>query len=125
MTELRFTQARAEYTIENASLVFSDVSVIGANSAIEAKGTYYDRQAAARLLGEDIPRSRRAGRSSRSSTRISAPISAVFRVKLAGSIDKPSWSFAYSPLTLLRAGDVKAGAPERPAPPSPLANPPP
>ena len=56
---------------------------------------------------------------------LSAPISAVFRVKLAGSLDRPTWSFVYSPLTLFKAGDVKAAAPEKPAEPSPLLNPPP
>jgi hypothetical protein len=124
LTELRFTQARAEYKIENASLVFSEVSVIGANSAIEGKGTYsIDR----RLL--DFSARIYPFQESRSILQvfnaISAPISAVFRVKLTGGIDKPTWSFAYSPLTLLRADDVKASAVEKPATPSPLAIPPP
>src|SRR5208283_2955019 len=124
VTELRFTQGRAEYSIENASLVFSDVSFIGANSAISAKGTYYiDR----RLL--DFSARISPFQESKSFLQVfnalSAPISAVFRVKLAGSIDRPTWSFVYSPLTLFRAGDVKAASPEKPVPPSPLVNPPP
>jgi len=56
---------------------------------------------------------------------ISAPISAVFRVRLTGSIDKPSWRLAYSPLNLLREGDEKLGVPDKSTPPTPLANPPP
>jgi len=124
VTELRFTQGRAEYSIESASLVFSDVSLIGANSAIAAKGTYFIDK---RLL--DFSARISPFQESKSILQvfnaISAPISAVFRVKLAGSIDKPTWSFVYSPLTLFRAGDVKAGSQERPAPPSPLVNPPP
>jgi len=124
VTELRFTQGRAQYAIENASLVFSDVSFIGANSAIEAKGTYsIDR----RLL--DFSARISPFQESKSFLQLfnalSAPISAVFRVKLAGSIDRPTWSFVYSPLTLLRAGDVKASAADKPISPSPLLNPPP
>jgi hypothetical protein len=56
---------------------------------------------------------------------ISAPITAIFRVRLTGSIDKPSWTLAYSPFNLLRASDLKANVPDKPATPSPLANPPP
>jgi hypothetical protein len=124
VTELRFTQARAEFKIEHSSLVFSEVSVLGANSAIDAKGTYMiDR----RLL--DFSARIRPFQESRSFLQvfnaISAPLSAVFRVKLAGSIDKPSWSLAYSPLTLLRAADLKASSADRPVAPFPLANPPP
>jgi hypothetical protein len=124
VTELRFTQARAEYKIGHSQLDFSEVSVIGANSAIEAKGTYSIERRALDFSARIYP-----FRESRSALQvfsvISAPLSAAFRVKLAGSIDKPSWSFVYSPLTLLRAADVKATAPDKPAAPSPLANPPP
>jgi hypothetical protein len=124
VTELRFTQARAEYKVEHSALVFSEVSVLGANSAIEAKGTYSIER---RLL--DFSARIYPFQESRSFLQvfnaISAPISAVFRVKLSGSIDKPSWSFVYSPLTLLRAGDVKAGSADKPVLPSPLVNPPP
>ncbi len=122
VTELRFTQARAEYKIGHSELEFSDVSVIGANSAIEAKGTYSIERRTLDFSARIYP-----FRESRSALQvfsvISAPLSAAFRVKLAGSIDKPSWSFVYSPLTLLRAADVKATAAEKPAAPSPLANP--
>ncbi|HMD60577.1 MAG TPA: AsmA-like C-terminal region-containing protein, partial [Opitutaceae bacterium] len=122
ITELRFSQGRAEYRIENSSLVFSDVSVIGSNSAIQAKGTYSIDK---RLL--DFSARIYPFQESKSILQvfnaISAPISAVFQVRLAGSIEKPTWSFVYSPLTLLRAGDVKAEAADKPGPPSPLANP--
>jgi hypothetical protein len=122
ITELRFTQARAQYTIEHSDLEFSEVSVIGANSAIEAKGSYSIEKRVLDFSARIYP-----FRESKSALQVfntlSAPLSAAFRVKLAGSIDKPSWSFAYSPLTLLRASEVKATASEKPVAPSPLANP--
>jgi hypothetical protein len=122
--ELRFTQARASFRIENSSLNFPEVSVLGANSAIQAKGTYaIDR----RTL--DFSATIYPFMESRSLLQlfnaISAPISAVFRVRLTGSIDKPSWRLAYSPLNLLREGEEKAGVPDKTASPTPLANPPP
>ncbi len=123
VTELRFTQVRAAYRIEHSSLIFSELSAIGANSAIEAKGTY---SIDGRLLNFSarIYPFRESSSLLQVFNAISAPISAVFRVRLNGSIDKPAWSFAYSPLTLLRAADVKAVPEDRAAPPSPLANPP-
>jgi hypothetical protein len=120
--ELRFTQARASFRIENAALNFPDLSVIGANSAIRAKGTYaIDR----RML--DFSVTIYPFMESKSLLQIfnaiSAPLSAVLRVRLTGTIDKPAWRLAYSPLNLLRADDVKLGVPEKQAVPSPLANP--
>jgi hypothetical protein len=56
---------------------------------------------------------------------ISAPLSAMLRVKLTGSIDKPSWRLAYSPLNLLRVDEVKVGSADRSPSPGPIANPPP
>lgn len=122
VTELRFTQARAAYRIEHASLVFTELSVLGANSAIDAKGTYSIDGRQLDFSGRIYP-FRESASLLQVFNALSAPISAAFRVRLTGSIDKPAWSFAYSPLTLLRAGDLKASAPDRPAPLSPLANP--
>jgi len=124
VTELRFTQVRAEYKVERSSLVFSEVSAIGANSAIEAKGNYSIERRQLNFSARIYP-FRESGSFLQVFNAISAPISAALRVKLTGSIDKPTWSFVYSPLTLLRAGDVKAGAEDKAALPAPLANPPP
>lgn len=120
ITELRFTQARAQYKIQHSDLDFSEVSVLGANSAIEAKGSYSIERRALDFSARIYP-----FRESKSALQVfntlSAPLSAAFRVKLSGSIDKPSWSFAYSPLTLLKASELKTQ--NEKAPPSPLVNP--
>jgi len=115
--ELRFTQARAEFKIENTSIVIPDLSVIGANSAIKAKGIYaIDR----RQL--DFSATVYPFQESRFLLQIfnalSTPISAVFRVRLTGSIDKPSWSLAYSPLNLLKTDDLKVDAGAKSTPPA-------
>jgi hypothetical protein len=126
VTELRFTQARAEFTIQNSSLVFPVVSAIGANSAIEAKGTYSIDKRLLNFSARVYP-----FQESRSALQVlnalSSPLFAVFTVKLGGTIDKPSWSLRpfYTPASPARAGDAKGDEPEAPAIPSPLANPPP
>ncbi len=122
--ELRFTQARASFKIGGSAVDFTDMSVIGANSAIRAKGTYaIDR----RTL--DFSATIYPFMESKSLLQVfnalSAPLSAMLRVKLTGSIDKPTWRLAYSPLNLLRVDEVKEGNPEKSAPPAPIANPPP
>jgi hypothetical protein len=123
VTALRFTQAQAEFTIADSSLVFPEVRVIGANSAIQAKGVYS-------IDKRDLDFSARVYPFQESKAllqvfnALSAPLSAVFAVKLSGSIDKPTWSLRplYAPVTLPKAGDVKDGAPGGTPPP---ANPPP
>ena len=120
--ELRFTQAKSSFKVEKASLNFPDLSVVGANSMIRAKGTYsIDR----RLL--DFSVNIYPFMESKSLLQVfnalSAPISAVLRVRLSGSIDKPAWRLAYSPLNLLREGEPRPGAAPKEPPPAPLANP--
>ena len=122
--ELRFTQARSSFKIGDSALTFPDLSVIGANSAIRAKGTYsIDR----RLL--DFSATIYPFMESKSLLQVfnalSAPLSAMLRVRLTGTIDKPTWRLAYSPLNLLRVDEAKVGAPEKPIEPAPLDNPPP
>jgi hypothetical protein len=121
--ELRFTQARASFNIKDAAVDFTDLSILGANSAIRAKGTYMiDR----RTL--DFSATIYPFMESKSFLQVfnalSAPLSAMLRVKLTGSIDKPAWRLAYSPLNLLRVDQVKVGAGEKPAAADPAANPP-
>jgi hypothetical protein len=124
VTELRFTQARAEFNIANSSVIFPDLTVIGANSAIQAKGTYSISEHVLNFSARVYP-----FQESKSLLQvlhaISAPLFAVFTVKLSGTIDKPSWSLRpfYSPGSPARNGDAKAGESELPTVPSPLANP--
>ncbi len=120
--ELRFTQAKGVFRIGDGLLTFPDLSIVGANSLIRGKGTYTISR---RLL--DFSANIYPFMESKSLLQIfnalSAPISAVLRVRLTGSIDKPSWSLAYSPLNLLREGEPKAAPEDRPAAPIPLARP--
>jgi hypothetical protein len=114
--ELRFTQARATFKIHNSFLDFPDLTVLGANSQIKAKGTYSIDHRTLDFTANIYP-----FMESKSPlilfNAISAPFSALFRVKLAGSIDKPSWRLAYSPLNLFRVDESKANSADK-APPT-------
>ena len=122
--ELRFTQAKSTFKIADASLNFGDLSVIGANSAIRAKGTYSMDKRTLDFSATIYP-----FMESKSLLQvinaISAPISAIFRVRLTGSLEKPTWRLAYSPFNLLRVDEVRTGAAEKPPAPSPSVIPPP
>lgn len=111
--ELRFTQARAEFKLEDALIIMPDLGVLGANSAIKAKGMYAIEQHQLDFTATVYP-----FQESHSLLQVfnalSSPISAVLRVRLTGSLDKPSWSLAYSPLNLLRESDIKPVVPAKP-----------
>jgi hypothetical protein len=126
VTELRFTQAQAEFRIENGSLYFPELNVIGANSAIKAKGSYSIDRRQLDFSARIYPFQESRG-PLQIFNALSAPLSAVFAVKLTGGIDKPSWSVhpMYSALTLPRASDVRQGESDRSPAASPLDNPPP
>ncbi|HEY1792504.1 MAG TPA: AsmA-like C-terminal region-containing protein [Opitutaceae bacterium] len=122
--ELRFTQAQASFKIQDGALDFGDVKVIGANSAIRAKGTYSIGQHALDFSATIYP-----FMESHSLLQVinplSAPFSAIFRVRLTGSVEKPVWRLAYSPLNLLRPDLGRGQAAEKAPAPAPAANPPP
>jgi len=111
-TSLRFTTARTSFKIDGARLEFPDVKVTGANSAIDAHGTYVlDRHeldikakiypfGQSKLLPEVLVGA------------VLAPFSDVFEMRMTGSVEKPSWSLAKGPGSLLHnlAQPSQAGA---------------
>jgi hypothetical protein len=122
-TTLRFNSAQATFTAAGPRLLFSEVRMNGANSLIAGSGSYdlarhgLDFRAKISPLGNskgfvqqliDVPLSF---------------VSKVFEVRLAGTIDKPEWSFANSPIGLLN-GSAGAGTTGPAAPAAPAAPPP-
>jgi hypothetical protein len=118
VTSLRFTSAQSAFKIDGRLLEFDDLTVAGANSVIRARGTY-----ALDLRRLDFNAKIYPFQESKSMLKLfdvlSKPISEALEVRLTGSLEKPSWNFAYDPLNLLRNYPAN-----QPAPPSPLAHPP-
>jgi hypothetical protein len=115
--ELRFTQARSSVKISNGLLEFPDLTVKGANSQIQAKGTYAIDRHELDFTATIYP-FMESGSLLQIFNALSAPLSAVLRVRLTGTIEDPAWRLAYSPLNLLRVGDNKGGSGKTPAPDS-------
>lgn len=126
-TSLRFTEANANFKIEGNRLVFPEVKLRGANSAIDARGSYaldrreldfnaklYPFQESNNLLKTVVGA-------------VLSPLSSAFEVKLSGTLDKPAWAFVIGPTNLLRSlagGDGSDKSAPAPAPAAPASAPP-
>lgn len=120
-TSLRFTSARGSFNVAGRQLVFPAVSVTGANSAIDAHGSYaldrheldfkakiYPLKESRMLPGELV-------------NAVLTPFSTVFEVKLTGSVANPSWKLANGPTNLLH----NLAQPPAAGPKAPVAGAPP
>ena len=116
-TALRFNMARATFRIDGTQLVFSDVSLTGANSAINAHGTYALDRRALDFNAKIFPFQESDPGLKTLVGAVLSPLSNVFEVKLGGSLDQPSWRFAIGPSNLLRNPNEGAPAPDLPLPP--------
>ncbi len=120
-TSLRFTSARASFRVDGRKLVFPQVSMTGANSAIEAHGSYALDQHELDFIAKVSPFQESTFIPSVLLGVVLSPLSAVLEVKLTGPIDKPSWAFLNGPTNLMRNRSKS----EPPAPTPPPATPPP
>ena len=93
-TSLRFTEARGNFKIEGPRLTFPAVTIRGANSAIDAHGSYaLDRQQL------DFNAKLFPFQESESLLKtvvgvVLSPLSNAFEVRLTGSLAKPEWRLA-------------------------------
>ena len=101
-TALRFTSARAEFTVEGSKLNFSDISVVGANSAINAQGSYTFGTKQLDFKARINPFKESKNLPQQVMDVVLTPLSDVLQLELRGTVDKPSWAFANSPVTILR-----------------------
>jgi hypothetical protein len=135
-TALRFTEARTNFKIDGANLVFPQVTLRGANSAIDAHGTYHLDRRELDFNAKIFPFQESESIIKSVVGAVLTPLSNVFELKLTGTLDKPEWAFAKGPTNLLRslapgeeaakaeaaaAADPKSADPKAPAqiPPPP------
>ena len=120
ITSLRFTAARGAFQIDGPQLVFSNVTVTGANSGIVAHGTYALDRHALDFRATVNPFQQSKSLPQRFMDVMLTPLADVLAVKLTGTIEKPAWSFVNGPTSFLRA---LAPAPPASGAPSPLRAP--
>ncbi len=122
-TSLRFTTARAAFTLDGPEVTFPSVKVTGANSAIVGHGTYNVDRHALDFNVNIYPFREGKFLLPKIFDLATTPMSELGAVRLTGSLDKPSWAFVVGPTNILRSlfapnpGAVKpAGSASHPAP---------
>ncbi len=101
-TSLRFTSAVANFKVEGPRLVFSEVSATGANSAIDAHGSYALDQRTLDFKARVNPFRESKFLPTIVIGAVLTPFASVLEVKLTGTLDKPAWSFVNGPTNFLR-----------------------
>jgi hypothetical protein len=117
-TSLRFTSAHGDFRIDGRQLVFPNIKVTGANSGIDAHGSYSLDRHELDIKAKIYPFGQSKLLPEMLVGAVLAPLSDVFEMRLTGSVEKPSWSLAkvYKP-----APPAQAAAPKAPAPAAPPA----
>ena len=121
-TSLRFNTARASFNVNGTKLDFSKVSVTGANSAIDAHGSYTLDRHQLDFTARVSPFQESSFIPTILLGAMLTPFSSVLEVRLTGQLDKPAWAFTNGPTNFLR-NLAKSGHPE--TPPLPPATTPP
>jgi len=125
-TQLHFTTASADFTVNGPQLDFTDITVSGANSRIDARGSYGVDRHALNFNARVYPLRENKSLPGQLLGGFLTPLSELSRVRLTGSPDKPQWALVLGPTnlvrTLLSSGNRSANPPAA-APPSPLAHP--
>ena len=117
-TSLRFTSARANFLIEGPKLVFPQVKVTGANSAIEAHGSYALDRHELDFTAQVNPFQESTFIPAAMLGAMLLPFSSALEVKLTGLLDNPTWAFVNGPTNFLR-NLARPGPAEPPKPASP------
>ena len=101
-TSLRFTDARANFKVDGPRLIFSQVSATGANSAIDAHGSYDLSLRSLDFKARVNPFQESKFLPSIVIGAVLMPFTTVLEVKLTGTLDKPAWDFVNGPTNFLR-----------------------
>lgn len=117
-TSLRFTAARANFTIDGPDLTFSEITATGANSAISAHGRYALRARELDFKARVNPFQESKFLPSVLIGAVLMPFSNVLEVKLTGTLDKPAWDFVNGPTNFIR-NLTRPATPATPATPTP------
>lgn len=121
-TSLRFTGANAKFKIADGRLIFPEINVTGANSAIQASGNY-------RVVNHGLDFNAKIYPFQKSSSIPQillnvalTPLTSVMETKLTGTIENPKWSLAFGRPNLPRSESPQPSE-TAPRPLSPLKAP--
>ena len=102
-TSLRLDAAQASFKIEGNKLAFTQVKLTGPTAAIEAKGDYWLAAKTLDFNAVVYPLHQSSLVLADALGALLTPLSSFLELKLTGSLDKPSWTFLFGPINILRA----------------------
>lgn len=119
-TALRFTSLHANFKLDGPRLVFPDLSLTGANSAITGHGIFALDRRTLDFNAKIYPFQESRAFIKSLVGAVLTPFSNAFEVKLTGALDNPSWAFVIGPTNFFR----NLATTPTTAPPAALAAPP-
>ncbi len=121
-TALRFTEARTNFRLEGPKVAFPEVTIRGANAAIDAHGTYALDTRQLDFNARLFPFQDSDNLLKTVVGAVLSPLSSAFEVKLVGTLGKPQWSFVIGPTNLLRSLAPGAESGSKPGEPAPAGS---
>jgi hypothetical protein len=124
-TSLRFTEARANLRLDGPRLIFPQVELRGANSAIDASGEFALDRRELRFNAKVFPFQESGNVLKTVVGAVLTPLSNALEVRLTGTLERPRWEFVMGPRNFLRTitGESET-IPTAPAAPVPASSPP-
>ena len=92
----------AQFDVAGPLLKFGTVKITGPSAALEAKGDYDLRNHRLDFKAKVYPFDEYKSLVGSTVSLVLSPFSSVLEVKLQGTLEKPSWIFAYGPTRMLR-----------------------
>lgn len=122
---LKLSEADARFNLNRRVISFDRLYLSGSASPVEARGNYTLPDGDLAFNARVLPFEQKRGIFSNTAGLVLAPLASALEVDLAGTFDKPTWTFTYGPMKLLRkiGGQFTAPAPVPPKPESSASDP--
>jgi hypothetical protein len=101
-TALRFTTARLNFQVHGRKVTFPNLSVTGANSAIEGHGDYWLDRGEINFNARVYPFQESKSLLQNMVGAVLLPLSTALEVKLTGPLTQPNWAFVMGPTNFFR-----------------------
>lgn len=98
---LKLSDADARFNLNRRVISFERLHFTGSNSPVEARGDYTLPEGGLAFTARVLPFNQ-GGILGNTAGLVLSPFASALEVELGGTLDKPSWSFAYGPRKLLR-----------------------
>jgi AsmA-like C-terminal region len=99
---LKLSDADARFSLNQNIVAFDRLYFSGSSSPVEAHGDYILPDGKLAFSARVLPFEKNGGILGNTAGLVLSPFASALEVELGGTLDKPTWTFAYGPLKLLR-----------------------